>query len=76
MITSISKTTTFSRIISSFKQELLNMNDKFFREAIHHTQINESHNETHHNRHKDVAKIIHVVNFVCFLQREFDRIMH
>jgi hypothetical protein len=48
------------------------MSDKFFREAINHTQINESHDETHQNLHKNVAEITHVVNFICSLQREFN----
>ncbi len=58
------------------KRELFNMNDKFSRERIHYTQINESHNETHQNRYKNIAEITYVINFVCFLQREFNRMMY
>jgi hypothetical protein len=70
-IASFSKSTQ-----TKHREKLFNINDKFCRETIHHIQISESHDKTHQNRHKSVAEIIHVVNFVCFLQRESSRMMH
>jgi hypothetical protein len=61
---------------TSHKKHLFNLNEEFFVEEIDYSQIDQSHHQLHTNNHRRFSKIFDVIDSLCLLQREFNRLMH
>ncbi len=61
---------------TSYWEHLFTLSEELFLEAIYYIQADWSHHKSYTHCYKGLSKIFNVVDSLCLLQRESDRLMH